>query len=72
MILLDDLCRRVQRLNIARVIIAATNVLKVLVNRQVQVNRLICSMIFGFEVCGYDFTVYIDQMLKDITTRNYK
>ena len=29
-------------------------------------------MIFGFEVCGYDFTVYIDQMLKDITTRNYK
>ena len=70
--LLDDLCRRVRTLDVAVVLDAFIGAVKVLVNCQELVNWIVHSLIVGFEVYGSDFSVSVEQILKEIVARDSK
>ena len=59
-----DLWRRVRRLAVIGLLNAVIDALKVLVN------WISLLLIFGFEFCGHDIHVSIDQMLEEIVVRH--
>ena len=70
--LMDKLCSRVWSIVIIGKLKPVIDAIEVFVDWKGRVNCLVHSLIFGFEICGRDFPVSIDQILNDISARDSK
>ena len=63
---MDHLCRHVRRLDVIRVLDTVVDAFKSILDHQGCFNRLVHSLILGFEVRSRDLHVAIKKILEDI------